>query len=105
MKGTTPGSRSFPGSPASSPARPAARPHASPQDDVEIARREARALLGQLERRPPPTGGHKASAASGERRRVSKFALLERRKGELWTYGQVVLCVVLLSYLAYALLK
>ena len=104
MKGTTTGPRSFPGTPASSAATPAARPHASAQDDVELARREARALLGQLERKPAATG-QKASSASGERRRERKFALLERRKGELWTYGQVVLCVVLLSYLAYSLLR
>lgn len=104
MKGTTTGPRSFPRSPASSPARSTARPHASAQGDVEIARREERALLEQTGHRLPPTV-QKASPGSGERRREKRLALLERRKGELWTYGQVVLCVVLLSYLAYSLLK
>lgn len=111
MTRTTDGPRRTPGTPAPSSARPASRP-ASPsartdrsqEDDAELARKEARALLEQTGHGFPSTG-QKASRSSGERRHEQEFALLERRKGELWTYGQVILCVVLLLYLGYSLLK
>jgi len=37
-----------------------------------------------------------------ERRRSKglRLYLVERRKGKAWMYGSIVLCVVLLSYLA-----
>lgn len=104
MTGTTTGPRPSSRTPAPSHARTAARAHPSPEADVERARREARVVLERAGHKLPSTG-QKASPGSAERRRERGFALLERRKGDLWKYGEVVLCVVLFSYLAFSLLK
>ena len=111
MTGTTIGRGASPRTHAPSHAKPATRAASrstgskrSQEDDTELARREARALLEQTGHKFP-SPGQRAAPGSGERRRARGFSILERRKGELWTYGQVVLCVVLLTYLGYSLLK
>ncbi len=104
MTVTTSGPRPFSRTSAPSHARPEARAHPSREDDAEVARREARALLEKAGHKLP-SQGQKASQGSGERRRERGFALLERRKGDLWKYGEVVLCAVLFSYLGCSLLK
>ena len=32
-----------------------------------------------------------------ERRRSDRLALIERRRGELWTYGQIPVCAALIA--------
>jgi hypothetical protein len=45
--------------------------------------------------------------AHGERRTGtgSRLYLVERRKGKLWMYGSVVLCIALLAYFFAALVR
>ena len=71
-------------------------------DDREFARLEARAILEQV-RKDPRAGA--ISQAPAERRRGRKLAMLERRKGPIWLYGQIALCVVLFGYLGCSLVK
>ena len=71
-------------------------------DDREFARLEARALLEQV-RKDSRIGAQ--SQAPAERRRGRRVAVLERRKGPVWLYGQIVLCVVLFGYLGCSLVK
>ncbi|MBK8599127.1 MAG: hypothetical protein IPP07_22905 [Holophagales bacterium] len=71
-------------------------------DDPEAARREALAILEQIRKDPR----HDSPALTpAERRRGRKLAMLERRKGPLWLYGQIALCVVLFGYLGCSLVK
>lgn len=71
-------------------------------DDREFARLEARAILEQV-RKDSRIGAQ--SQAPAERRRGRKVAVLERRKGPVWLYGQIVLCFVLFGYLGCSLVK
>lgn len=71
-------------------------------DDREFARLEARAILEQV-RKGSQVGAQ--SQAPAERRRGRRVAVLERRKGPVWLYGQIVLCVVLFGYLGCSLVR
>lgn len=110
MNGSSNGSRSSSsGSTLHPPVRPLTRSRASSPgslrpvaDDREFARLEARAILEQV-RKDPRIGA--TPQAPAERRRGRRVAVLERRKGPVWLYGQIVLCVVLFGYLGCSLVK
>lgn len=40
-----------------------------------------------------------------ERRRGQKMVLVERRKGKAWMYGEIAICVVLVLFLVWQVLK
>lgn len=71
-------------------------------DDRKFARLEARAILEQV-RKDSRIGAQ--APAPAERRRGRRVAVLERRKGPVWLYGQIVLCVVLFGYLGCSLVR
>lgn len=77
-------------------------PRLSHEDDAELARREAREFLEQTGRGIAPSA---ARGAPKERRREKRIALIERRKGQAWLVGQVVLLAVLLGYLGCSLAR